>query len=444
MTQPPPSTHRCADCGYLSATWFGRCPECRTWSSAAPSYARVARPEITTLAEAPLPAARFGTGVADVDRVLGGGLVQGEAVLLAGEPGIGKSTLLLQLVTGLLADGRGCLLVTGEESVDQVSLRAARLGAPLERVRVAASGSLQAVVAAAEEERPEVLVVDSVQSLEDARLEAPTGSVTQVRECAAGLVRYAKSTGCAVVLVGHVTKEGAVAGPKALEHLVDAVLTLDGERSGSLRLLRATKNRFGSCEETGVFIMAHSGLESVPDPSALLLADRRPGAPGSVVFCGLQGSRPLLVEIQALVAHTKAPQPRRVAIGIDARRLALLLGVLTKRYGVSVDHDVFVASAGGLAVREPAGDLALCLALHSAQHGRPVAGDVVAIGEVGLAGEVRRAPGIDRRLSEAARLGFARALVPARARVTVPGMQVVPVDDVADALRALSVMRRVA
>ncbi|CAN5582205.1 DNA repair protein RadA [soil metagenome] len=380
---------------------------------------------------------RLSTGIAEVDRVLGGGVVAGSVVLLAGEPGIGKSTLVLQLLQGVVRAGGSCVLVSGEESLAQTGLRAARLGIPLDGVRAASSTSLQAVIAASERERPDVLVIDSIQTIEDAALEQPAGSVVQVRESASALVRHAKSTGVAVILVGHVTKDGAVAGPKTLEHVVDAVVTLEGERGGGLRLLRAAKNRFGSCDETGVFTMSRHGLEAVGDASAMLLADRRPGATGSVVFPGMEGSRPVLVEIQALVTGTKLPQPRRVAIGVDARRVTLLLGVLCKGEGMSFGtKDVFVAAAGGLAVREPAADLAMCLALFSGLEEVAISGDIIAIGEVGLAGEVRRVPAIDRRLTEAARLGFSTAIVPQHARVSRADMKIVAVGHIDEALHA--------
>jgi len=363
------------------------------------------------LAEAQLP--RIPTGSAEVDRVLGGGLVRGEVVLLAGEPGIGKSTLVLQLINGLISGGHETMLVTGEESVGQVSLRGARLGVQGDRFRVAASTSLPAILAVCDREMPTVLVVDSIQTLEDPSLDQSGGSAVQVRECAAALVRYAKATGTIVVLVGHVTKEGSVAGPKTLEHVVDAVVSLEGERGGALRVLRAAKNRFGSCDETGVFIMGDRGLEAVSDPSAMLLADRCPGVAGSVVFPGLEGSRPLLLDIQALAYPTDLPHPRRVALGLEAKRLALLLGVLAQRAQLELHKsDVFVSAAGGLAVREPAADLAICLSLYSAARDAPVDQRVVVIGEVGLGGEVRRVPGIERRLREAARLGFEQAIVP--------------------------------
>lgn len=394
--------------------------------------------EVTTLAAPGGPPERFSTGLGEVDRVLGGGVVPGAAVLLSGEPGIGKSTLVLQLIEGVLGAGRRALLVTSEESIDQVSLRGSRLGVALDRFEVAASSSVVAAVAASERRGPDVLVVDSIQTLQDPSHDHSPGSIVQVRECAATLVRHAKASGTTVVLVGHVTKEGTVAGPKTLEHLVDAVLALEGERSGTLRLLRASKNRFGSCEETGVFVMGARGLEAVEDPSAMFLADRRSNVPGSVVFPGLEGSRPVLVEIQALVTASSVPQqPRRVPLGVDARRLSLLIGVLQQRASLPLGQsDVFIAAAGGLTVREPAADLALCMSLHSAVHDLPIGDGVVALGEVGLGGEVRRVPGGERRLAEAARLGFRAALVPPGMK-SASSLDVIPVADLSSAARAV-------
>jgi DNA repair protein RadA/Sms len=391
--------------------------------------------KVTTLGDNQSDVERFSTGLIEVDRVLGGGLVLGGVTLLAGEPGIGKSTLVLQLVDGLHRSNRRALLITGEESIGQVALRAARLGVERDRLRAAATASLADVLALAAAEQPDVLVVDSVQTLENAELDQSPGSVVQVRECASALVRYAKVSGTCVILVGHVTKDGTVAGPKTLEHIVDSVLALEGERTGTVRLLRATKNRFGSCDETGVFTMGERGLEAVGDPSAMLLADRRTGVSGSVVFCGLEGTRPVLVEIQSLVAEGSPPNIRRVPIGVDARRLALLVGVLHSRAELDLSkRDLFVAAAGGFVIREPAADLPLCLAIHSAARGRAVAEDLVAIGEVGLGGEIRRVPGLPRRLAEAARLGFRRALVPRGTKSAVPGLEVIEVTDVGHAL----------
>ena len=429
--------HSCAGCGFSSPRWFGRCPDCGEWSSVseADRSAGTSAVQVTTLADTHFDVERFSTGLAEVDRVVGGGLVAGGVSLLAGEPGIGKSTLVLQLIDGLVRSGRSALLITGEESIGQVALRATRLGVSREQFRAAATSSLADVLALAISEDPDVLVVDSVQTLENPDLDQSPGSLIQVRECAAGLVRFAKATGTCVILVGHVTKEGAVAGPKTLEHIVDSVLALEGERTGTVRLLRATKNRFGSCDETGVFTMGERGLEAVGDPSAMLLADRRKGVSGSVVFCGLEGTRPVLVELQSLVVAGSPPNVRRVPIGVDAKRLALLVGVLHSRAELNLsDKDLFVAAAGGFVVREPAADLPLCLALNSAARKQAVADDVVAIGEVGLGGEVRRVPGLQRRLAEAARLGFRRALVPRGPTPTMPGLEIIEVTDINHAL----------
>ena len=421
----------------MAHKWFGRCPECGDWSTASAPIAAgaVAALEVVSLGEAPDDGQRTETGIGELDRVLGGGLVRGSAVLLAGEPGIGKSTLVLQLVSTLAEAGRQTLLVSGEESVAQIAGRATRLGVSDARVQVATSSSLEAVVATSAAERVDVLVVDSIQTLADERLEQPAGSMVQVRECAATLTRYAKASGTAVVLVGHVTKEGSVAGPKTLEHVVDVVLSLEGERGGTLRLLRSAKNRFGATDETGVFVMSTKGLDPVGDPSAFLLADRRPGVAGSIVFPSIEGTRPVLVEVQALVDETKIPQPRRVAIGLDGRRLALLAAVLSQT-GVSLGaQDVFVAAAGGLEVREPAADLAMCLALFSAITQVPIDDRTVAVGEIGLSGEVRRVPAIARRLSEARRLGFETAFVPFGYDEQVQGLRLIRVPDIAAAFQ---------
>jgi len=406
------SGYACLECGYAAPRWFGRCPDCGAWGGASTPQDPGVTAIVGSLGSANEPPERFTTRVSELDRVLGGGLVPGAVVLIAGDPGIGKSTLVLQMLDGLRESGRRALLASGEESLAQVSLRARRLRVAGDDIRATATSSLDAVLEAARAERAQVLVVDSIQTLTGTGADGRAGSVTQVRVCTAALVRYAKETGTVVVLVGHVTKEGGVAGPKALEHIVDVVLLLEGERTGALRLLRATKNRFGSCDETGVFTMTEVRLEPVPDPSAMLLADRLPGATGSVVFPGLEGNRPVLVEIQALVCPTTLPQPRRVAIGVDARRLSLLTGILSQHSELALgQRDVFVAAAGGLAVREPAADLAIALALHSAATNVAIDPGVVAVGEVGLSGEIRRVPGVQRRLAEAARLGFAHAVV---------------------------------
>jgi DNA repair protein RadA/Sms len=434
-----PTDFVCTSCGRRTRKWFGRCPDCGAWSSAeqVTSAAPSSDLEVVSLSAAPARLDRLSSGLDELDRVLGGGLVPGSVVLLSGEPGVGKSTLILQLLDGV-ARAHAVLLITGEESVDQTSLRAARLGVDRNAVRVGGSFSLNDVLAACEREQPDVLVVDSIQTLCDSRLEQGPGSVVQVRECAAELVRHAKATGMAIVLVGHVTKDGQVAGPKTLEHVVDAVLSLEGERSGSIRLLRSVKNRFGSCDETGVFIMSPQGLIPVEDPSAMLLADRSRGLPGSVVFPALEGTRPTLVELQALVIPSDLPHPRRVAIGVDSGRLALLLGVLFKQEVITGKRDVFVSTAGGLAVREPGSDLPVCLALYSAASDRALDDRVVAVGEVGLGGEVRRVPGIERRLREAARLGFSTAIVPRGEWNAPPSLDIVCAAHIGAALAAVS------
>ena len=423
-------TFICSSCDHASPKWFGRCPECGGWSTAA-SGASDTHPalDVVALSGSPGDAPRIRTGLEEVDRVLGGGLVRGSVVLLAGEPGIGKSTLLLQMLGALTQQRARALLVSGEESIEQVAGRAARLGVIDDAMQVAASSSLLALLTTSE--AMQVVVVDSVQTLSDDRLDQPPGSVAQVRECAAALVGHAKATGTCIILIGHVTKEGTVAGPKTLEHMVDVVLSLEGDRGGSLRLLRAVKNRFGATDETGVFVMSSGGLDAVGDPSAFLLEDRRPGVAGSVVFPSIEGSRPVLVEVQALVdADSKLPQPRRVAIGMDGRRLSLLAGVLSTRGGVMLaGRDVFVAAAGGLRVNEPAADLAVCLALWSAVVDAPIDERTVAVGEVGLAGEIRRVPGMNRRLAEARRLGFRSAYVPYGFDEQVTGLRLLRVPD---------------
>jgi DNA repair protein RadA/Sms len=432
----------CATCGHHAPQWFGRCPACDSWSGAvAPGSDDV--PAVTSLGAARPAPARFSTGMEEVDRVLGGGFVRGETLLLAGEPGIGKSTLVLQLLDGIAGAGHSTLLIAGEESVDQVTLRGTRLGVAGDRLRVAAVESVPAVLNAWAAEQPHVVVVDSVQTLQDPRLDHPAGSLVQVREGALQLARRAKATGTVLILVGHVTKEGAVAGPKTLEHAVDAVVTLEGDRSGVLRLLRVSKNRFGSCEETGVFVMRERGLDAVADPSALLLEDRRPGVTGSVVFPSIEGSRCVLVEVQALVTPSQLPQPRRVALGLEARRLAMQAGVLFRHAGLPLgSSDVFVSAAGGLAVREPAADLAVSAALFSSTREIAVPGDLVLIGEVGLSGEVRRTPGVERRLSEAARLGFTAALVPRGVDHAPRGFRTYVVGDLRSALACVEELGR--
>lgn len=395
---------------------------------------------VSSLSDAEDISQRLTVGLAEVDRVLGGGMVPGGVVLLAGEPGIGKSTLVLQLLDSMGRSGQRCLMITGEESLQQVSLRGKRLGIDPQGFSVASGTSLPDIVHVCSVNTYDMVIIDSIQTLSDPELGSAAGTPTQVRDCAAALIALAKTSGTALVLVGHVTKDGNVAGPKTLEHMVDTVVTLEGERSGTLRLLRAAKNRFGSCEETGVFVMEQHGLETVDDPSSMLLADRRLGVPGSILYPGIEGTRPLMSEIQALV--TPAPDPataKRICTGIDHKRIAMLLGVLSERVGIRLGScDVFVAAAGGIAVKEPAVDLAVALALVSAHSKTACPPGVVAFGEIGLGGEVRRVPSTPRRLSEAARMGATTALVPAGSREKRQGsLDVVEVEDLSHALAVL-------
>jgi DNA repair protein RadA/Sms len=381
-------------------------------------------------------AVRRPTGVEELDRVLGGGLVGGSVTLLGGEPGIGKSTLMLQALARMAAAGAQVLLVTAEESKEQVRLRAERLDALHPNLLIVAETSLPHVLTHVAEVGPDVLAVDSIQTVADPDVPGVPGSVSQVRECAHRLVRLAKDRGLATLLVGHVTKDGNIAGPRALEHVVDTVLAFEGDRHHALRMLRALKHRFGSTHELGLFAMEEEGLLDVSDPSSLFLADRRTGLPGSVVTAVLEGARPVLVEVQALVTPTRAPMPRRSSQGLDANRMTMLLAVLDARAGMPVaDADVYASVAGGIRVTEAGSDLAVALAVASARIGRPVAADLVAVGEVGLGGEVRQAAQTSRRLAEAARLGFGTAIVPASVADT-PDITLVRVNTVHEALGA--------
>jgi DNA repair protein RadA/Sms len=427
------STHHvCSACGHESAKWHGRCPGCEEWgtlvekakpvpqaasgrSSAGGGRGRALTPVPLSQVEAP-QVARLRTGIGELDRVLGGGLVPGSLVLLGGSPGIGKSTIVTSALGNLAAAGRGTLYVSGEESAAQVRLRAERLGPNALAVPIVAETDLDAVVATIEAERPDVCVVDSVQVLHAAGLTGAPGSVGQVREVAGRLMRVAKTCGIAIVLVGHVTKEGALAGPRVLEHLVDCVLSFEGERERTYRTLRALKNRFGSTNEAGVFEMRDEGLVEVEDASARFVAEATPRAPGSVILCSMEGSRPLLVEVQALVAPTELVPPRRMANGIDRNRLALVLAVLTRHGGIAIGSaDVFVSVAGGVRIDEPGADLAIALAIASATRGTPLASNdrpLAAFGEIGLTGELRQVAHPDRRLAEASKFGLDRILHP--------------------------------
>jgi DNA repair protein RadA/Sms len=459
----PQSRYVCQACGESFLRWEGQCRACGAWTSLvetlirepaggahrranAAAVAGAARPVgLGSVTKDELP--RIPLGIGEFDRVLGGGIVPGSVILVGGEPGIGKSTLLLQAAAGLAgtlaAAGGWVLYASGEESTGQVGLRAARLGlvggAAVDGIRVVAETDVGRITELARSERPSLLIVDSIQTATVDELGGPAGTVGQVRESAAQLRELAKADGIAVILVGHVTKDGSLAGPKTLEHLVDAVLALEGERFAALRILRASKNRFGSTEEVGVFEMGERGLTEVADPARAFLADHEARAPGAVVAAILEGSRPLLVEVQALTAPGGYGTPRRTASGVDPNRLALLVAVLGRRAGIGLgSHDVYANLAGGLAVEEPGLDLPLALALASSFRDRPVRQGTVAIGEVGLLGELRAVVGLERRLREAARLGFVRAVVPRGSRKdavpSVQGMDVVAVGTLRDAI----------
>jgi DNA repair protein RadA/Sms len=445
--------HRCSACGETTPQWLGRCPACDEWGSLVeerppPGGARGRSPlaaRAVPLAEVDLGAERSRpTGIGELDRVLGGGLVPGSVTLLGGEPGIGKSSLLLQAAAAMGRTGSRCLLVTAEESAAQVRLRAERLSCVAPGLHLLAETGLPEVLAAVEQVRPDVLVVDSIQTVMDPDVGAAAGTISQVRECAARLVREAKEGSLTTVLVGHVTKDGALAGPRALEHLVDTVLGFEGDRHHALRLLRADKHRFGSTAELGVFEMTDAGLVDVPDPSGLFLTDRHPGIAGSVVVPTLEGHRPLLVEVQALVNHTSVPNPRRSAIGLDQRRLVLLLAVLDRRTQLGFDNaDVHASVVGGVRLVEPGADLAVALALASARTAVPVPDDVVACGEIGLGGELRQVGATARRLAEAARLGFRRAIVPASAPDPPPGIVALRATTLKEAMALVGCARQV-
>jgi len=447
----PDSRYVCGSCGAWHAKWSGRCDACGEWNSLAEEAALKPVPkglrgagraiELVGLRGATATPPRLVTGIEELDRVLGGGLVGGSLVLLGGDPGIGKSTLLCQMASGIAARCAPVLYVSGEESVAQTALRARRVGMVERGVAFLAETSLERILAEAEAMRPAVLAIDSIQTIHTDQLQSIPGSVGQVRECAGRLLVFAKSTGIPTILVGHVTKEGSIAGPKTLEHVVDTVLQFEGEGASPYRILRALKNRFGSTQELGVFEMRSSGLCEVTNPSELFLAERPVGAPGSVVVASAEGSRPILVEVQALVAPPSAGVGRRTAAGVDGNRVALLLAVLAQRAGYDVlASDVFVNVAGGVRLSEPAIDLGVACAIASSDTGRPVDAHTVVFGEVGLAGEIRAVNLPDIRLAEARKLGFSRCILPAQNRSrleTDHGLELCGVATVEEALDAL-------
>ncbi len=433
----------CAECGTTSGRWLGKCPGCGAFgtlveemigSASAPTAAAASKP-VPLSSVAADEAERISTGVPELDRVLGGGLVPASLVLVGGEPGVGKSTLLLTALGAIARSGRRALLVTGEESAAQVSLRGARLGG-VETVEILAETDLDVVCATLESERPDVCVIDSVQTLHAPALGSAPGSVGQVREAAGRLLRVAKEAGVATVLVGHVTKDGAVAGPRVLEHLVDCVLQFEGDRYHEHRVLRAAKNRFGSTNELGVFEMTSTGLVGVPDPSELF-GRTHAGEVGAAVGCVLEGTRPILLEIQALVAPTDLAMPRRVGTGVDPKRLAMIVAVLGRHAGVPLARaDVFVNVAGGVRIEEPGADLAVALAIASASCGAAVRDGLAAFGEIGLTGRLRQASQAERRIEECAKLGIATVVVPTGTAGRQAAAGLAPVDTLRAAIAA--------
>lgn len=415
----------CQNCGYSSAKWLGRCPECGSWDSMAEEIETPAKPQQSFLMpqEAPKPKTldkvmlmeveRLQTGINEFDRVLGGGLVPGSLVLLGGDPGIGKSTMLLDAGMRFAANNIKVLYVSGEESEAQTAMRARRLGKPGAALLVMTATDLDAVLLQAKEVQPQILVIDSIQTMYNAELQTAAGSVGQVRECTAKLLRFAKATGIAVIIIGHVTKDGNIAGPRLLEHMVDVVLQFEGDRSYSFRVLRALKNRFGSTSESGIFSMESGGLIEVANPAGLFLENRAENAPGSVVCACLEGNRPIMVEVQALVAKTPYGMPRRTAVGFDYNRVNMLLAILERRMGMDFGNfDAYLNVVGGMKITEPAADLAAAAALVSSYRNKAVPHGVLAVGEVGLTGEIRRVSNTERRIRDAANLGFTKFVVP--------------------------------
>jgi DNA repair protein RadA/Sms len=448
------SVFSCQGCGYQSPQWLGRCPECGQWDSFAEERTAAVTASgpkrgIGSMSPEPVPIdqvdlvdqKRISTRIGELDRVLGGGLVAGSLVLIGGDPGIGKSTLMLQALHGMAAKGHKVLYVSGEESVQQLGLRSRRLSAMTPRLLVVSEIDLDIILEMVKKQSPDVVVIDSIQTMYSADLTSAPGSVSQVRESAMRLMLNAKKSGIPTLLVGHVTKEGAIAGPKLLEHMVDTVLYFEGDRNHVFRILRTVKNRFGSTNEIGVFEMRSGGLDQVPNPSAVFLSERPENAAGSVVTASMEGTRPILVELQALASSTQLGTPRRTVLGLDPHRVALLMAVMEKKLGLHLHgHDIFMNVAGGVKVIEPAVDLGVLAAIASSFLDKPVADHTLVLGEVGLAGEVRAIGNVETRLGEAHKMGFHRCLAPAGnlKRIAAPkGMELVGVADVEAAMEIL-------
>lgn len=446
------STFECSACGGKNAKWSGQCPSCFEWNTitevlpsgnnrfstggggAYKGLAQAAPVLLLSDIEAE-DVERFSTGIEEFDRVLGGGMVPGGVILIGGDPGIGKSTLLLQAMANL-SHQKSCLYVSGEESGAQISMRAKRLGLTAASMMLQAEIQLEKILATLRDRSPDVVVIDSIQTIYSDEISSAPGSVSQVRECAAQLTRVAKTTGCTIIFVGHVTKEGALAGPRVLEHIVDTVLYFEGDQHSNFRLIRAIKNRFGAVNELGVFAMGEKGLQCVSNPSALFLSQHNNEVPGSCVMVTQEGSRPLLVEIQALVDASHLPVPRRLCLGLEQNRLAMLMAVIHKHAGVAAfDQDIFINAVGGVKIGEPAADLAVLLAIHSSLRNKPLPPGLVVFGEVGLSGEIRPAPRGQERLKEAAKLGFKIAVIPKSnaPKNEIEGLRIICVERIEDA-----------
>lgn len=441
----------CTACGGNTPRWQGQCPACQAWNTLEESLSEststnarfqglaqaVPRQKLSAIKAEDMP--RLPTGVDEFDRVLGGGLVPGGVVLIGGDPGIGKSTLLLQALAEMSAAGVSVLYSSGEESAAQIALRAKRIALAAPQLEVLAEIQLEKLLTTIDAARPQVVVVDSIQTVYSDALTSAPGSVAQVRECAAQLTRYAKSTGICMLMVGHVTKDGHLAGPRVLEHIVDTVLYFEGDTHSSFRLVRSIKNRFGAVNELGVFAMTEKGLKGVSNPSAIFLSQHAEMVPGACVLVTQEGSRPLLVEIQALVDTAHIPNPRRLAVGLEQHRLAMLLAVLHRHAGIACfDQDVFLNAVGGVKISEPAADLAVLLAIQSSIRNRALPKELIVFGEVGLAGEIRPCPRGQERLKEAAKLGFTIAIIPKAnlPKSKIPGLQVIPVERIDEAISA--------